>query len=104
MTCMGRWWASVPQEQWPQERESDILADFDGEEGDRRNELVFIGVGLFEKEARKVLRKRLDECLVTEEEWKVYQEKAAEGTPHALFEAFPNRLQIDMTPGGGGGF
>lgn len=122
-------------------REDDILADFEGDDGDRRNELVFIGVGLFEKKnqvcvgvgwvcgcgyirewvrkivvhgglnpihapctctPQRVLHSRLDACLLTDEEMAVYREKAqlGEGSARALFDAFPNRIEIDMSPQG----
>jgi hypothetical protein len=127
-------------------REEDILADFEGDDGDRRNELVFIGVGLFEKEsqvrvsmcvgvgrvciyiyanfyegwgvrstqpdpcpclylsAQRVLHSRLDACLLMDAEMAVYREKAqlGEGSVRALFDAFPNRMEIDMSPQGPG--
>jgi G3E family GTPase len=92
--CMGRWWASVPESEWPQDRKDDILGDFDGEFGDRRNEVVFIGVGLYDQAKQAVLRRRLDDCLLTEEELRVYREKKDD--PNALFDAFPNRIEIEM--------
>jgi len=124
VSCMGRWWASVPRESWPVEREKDIWEDFEGGEegggegeggfGDRRNEVVFIGVGLFEEEKQRVLKERLDACLLTGEEeegreggWGgemgLYVEKAKEGSALALFDAFPNRIEIDMAGGAGQG-
>ena len=57
---------------------------------------MFIGVGLFEKENQALLRHRLDECLLTDEEMKVYREKAADPSAQALYEQFPNRIEIDM--------
>ncbi len=53
-------------------------------------------MGLFEKENQALLRERLDECLLTDEEMQVYREKAADASAQALFEAFPNRIEIDM--------
>ena len=62
----GAWWADVPRDQWPEDPDSRaaILADFEGEFGDRRQELVFIGIG-FDQAA---IRRELDGCLVTEAE------------------------------------
>jgi len=53
----------MPLDAWPaaEDQRSAILADFSPSVGDRRQELVFIGVGL--KEAP--LRAALDSCLVT---------------------------------------
>ena len=115
VSCMGRWWASVPKDSWPEGREKDIWEDFGGEGeggreggfGDRRNELVFIGVGLFEGERQRALKERLDACLLTGEEGEgreggwggemaLYVDKAKEGSALALFDAFPNRIEIDM--------
>lgn len=39
----GRWWASVPREQWPAEYLDDIESQWAEPFGDRRQELVFIG-------------------------------------------------------------
>ena len=61
---MGRWWASVPRDEWPEAHEQSILEDFDGASGDRRQELVFIGAGLDEG----AISAALDDCLLSEEE------------------------------------
>lgn len=62
----GLWWICVPEEHWPEEEElrAEILQGFDAEWGDRRQELVFIGVDM-EVEA---MRDELDACLLTQEE------------------------------------
>lgn len=64
----GVWWASVPREEWPEDDElrADIEAQFDGEYGDRRQELVFIGQALQES----AMRQALEACLLTDAEMK----------------------------------
>ncbi len=57
---MGKWWAAVPRESWPEGYSTAILEDFDGEGGDRRQEIVFIGKGLDEDRVTSIL----DACLV----------------------------------------
>ncbi|MGC4252316.1 MAG: GTP-binding protein [Sphingobium sp.] len=59
---MGRWWASIPKNQWPDDGrfEEFVAAHWDGVWGDRRQELVFIGIGM--DKAR--IRRRLDACLL----------------------------------------
>jgi G3E family GTPase len=58
---LGRWWASVPRSRWPEDEQSRqfILDNWDPEVGDRRQELVFIGVGM----DRAAITARLDACL-----------------------------------------
>lgn len=62
----GRWWASVPAEQWPADPEilAEVRQDWEEPFGDRRQELVFIGQNLQEP----ILRAELDACLLTDEE------------------------------------
>ena len=62
----GRWWVTVPQEDWPEERDAcdTILRDFDPTWGDRRQELVLIGIDMDEAG----LRANLDRCLLTDKE------------------------------------
>lgn len=58
----GRWWASIPKRQWPAEErfENFIIQHWDREWGDRRQELVVIGIGM---DAARI-RSGLDACLL----------------------------------------
>ncbi|PCC97731.1 GTP-binding protein [Halopseudomonas pelagia] len=62
----GRWWRSVPKAQWPVEGEGleSIMANWDAQTGDCRQELVFIGQHI--DFAR--LTRELDACLLTDAE------------------------------------
>ena len=63
---LGRWWASVPENRWPHtdEFESLLKENWNPLYGDRRQEIVFIGLkGEMDEQA---IRQRLDDCLVTE--------------------------------------
>ncbi len=59
---LGRWWADVPRERWPHGEAFDTMlaTHWDKVWGDRRNELVFIGVGM----DQAAIRRDLDACLV----------------------------------------
>ncbi len=61
-SLMGRWWAAVPQSRWPDHPEwkSMIESNWSDTWGDRRQELVFIGIGMNEA----AIRQALDDCLV----------------------------------------
>lgn len=61
---MGRWWAAVPQKEWPQEADLlDVIKQgWDQHYGDRRQEIVFIG--LRDEMDEQLMRSRLDACLV----------------------------------------
>lgn len=74
----GRWWASVPKQEWPEEYLQDIQTQWAEPYGDRRQELVFIGQNV---DADKV-RRELDDCLLTDVElaagpaaWRDYQDE-----------------------------
>jgi G3E family GTPase len=60
------WWADIPPDQWPSDptQRAEILAHFEGEFGDRRQELVFIGKKLDEA----AIRDALDAALMTDAE------------------------------------
>ncbi len=62
----GFWWAAAPDEAWPEDPEErkEIFAKFDGDSGDRRQELVVIGTNMSEAEIRQLL----DNCLLNDEE------------------------------------
>lgn len=61
---MGFWWAAVPKERWPDHSEwrADLKSRWSPVFGDRRQELVFIGIGLNEAK----MRATLDACLLGE--------------------------------------
>ncbi|AHF04677.1 hypothetical protein MARPU_13130 [Marichromatium purpuratum 984] len=75
----GIWWAAAPREHWPTdpEQRARIMAEFDGEYGDRRQEIVFIGQNLEPEQTREIL----DRCLLSDEEmaggaalWKSFED------------------------------
>ena len=61
---MGRWWAAVPKEQWPEYTDFKRLLkeNWDAQYGDRRQEIVFIGLDAQMNEQN--IRQRLDACLM----------------------------------------
>lgn len=61
---IGRWWASVPIDKWPDRRavEEVVKQYWNKDYGDRRQEIVFIGLRDAMDEA--AIRSRLDTCLV----------------------------------------
>ncbi len=64
---LGRWWASVPEDRLPThpQAQAEIARNWVEPWGDRRQELVFIGVGL----DREAICKRLNSALVDTEEF-----------------------------------
>ncbi|MEJ2457350.1 MAG: GTP-binding protein [Novosphingobium sp.] len=60
---MGRWWGSIPKNQWPDDDrfERFVAQHWDAIWGDRRQELVFIGIGMDEVR----IRAALDACLLS---------------------------------------
>lgn len=64
---LGRWWASVPEDRLPThpQAQAEIARNWVEPWGDRRQELVFIGVGL----DREAICKRLNSALVDAEEF-----------------------------------
>ena len=81
----GHWWASVAPEHWPEDEASReaILAEWDAEVGDCRQEIVFIGQSLDTKNAIDLL----DACLLTDAEMQMGPEAWAE-----LSDPFPQWL------------
>jgi len=62
----GQWWASTPREEFPNDpaMRIEIEKQFVGEYGDRRQELVLIGIEM----DQPAIRRALDGCLLTESE------------------------------------
>ena len=59
---MGRWWAAVPKNRWPDDGtfEEFVMKHWDHTWGDRRQEMVFIGIGLDQAK----ITAALDACLI----------------------------------------
>jgi G3E family GTPase len=64
----GMWWAAVDKKKWPEnlEWQKNIKNYFEGEYGDRRQEIVLIGI----KMNKEKLTKMFDDCLLTDTEMK----------------------------------
>ncbi len=62
---MGMWWATVPQERWPDHPQARAYLEQHWQEpfGDRRQELVFIGAGM----DRAAITAALDSALIGDE-------------------------------------
>merc|ERR1719230_771396 len=58
----GAWWADVPEQSMPRDPSTleKVMADFQEPVGDRRQEIVFIGIGM----KREQIEVQLDECLL----------------------------------------
>lgn len=106
MQCLGRWWATLPQSQWPNEARDAILADFDSLEhddsavssstvGDRRQEIVFIGPGLGGIDSQTVIKDKMDSCLLNDAEWDLYR-KNRDDEASLASKLFENHLQTRM--------
>lgn len=65
-TVGGPWYAALPSEAWPEDPDqlAQINSDFEGPHGDRRQELVFIGINI----DRDALFAALDSCLLGADE------------------------------------
>ena len=63
---IGRWWAAVPTERWPEGDDFDrvVRQNWHDDFGDRRQEMVFIG--LKSEMNEQEIRRQLDTCLVTD--------------------------------------
>ena len=67
MDPAGFWWAAASEEEWPTDEETlaEIRSRFNGEHGDRHQELVIIGQGLDQQRVESIL----DRCLLTDLEF-----------------------------------
>ncbi|MGQ3329997.1 CobW family GTP-binding protein [Halorubrum sp. FL23] len=72
--ALGPWIASLPAVERDMLRSNRPNLDWDDEHGDRRTEFVVIGTGIDEA----ALRERLDDALVTDEEWAAVAEDDGE--------------------------
>jgi G3E family GTPase len=79
---VGMWWAAFPKERLPQDKESldYVMKRWQEPYGDRRQEIVFIGVDLDKEE----ITNALDFCLLTDEEM-----EQGEKAWQALYDPFP---------------
>jgi G3E family GTPase len=67
----GRWWASLPLEEWPEETsaQAEIHRLHEEPYGDRRQELAFIGAGM----DTATIERQLDHCLLDDVEMQLGQ-------------------------------
>jgi G3E family GTPase len=66
--ALGTWWCAVPRDRWPDNNDwrDKVLSNWNPTFGDRRQEIVFIGLADQMNEA--ALRARLADCLIDEDE------------------------------------
>ena len=83
VTPLGTWWASIPEERWPdhQQAQDYLRAHWLEPFGDRRQELVFIGSGI----DWPTLKSRLDACLVKDATWDKIENYANTDDPFPIW-------------------
>jgi len=91
LQLIGRWWATVPEEQWPEFQAAAIKDDFDGVHGDRRQEVVFIGADMTDTR-RGTIEKALNWATLTDEELEEYNDNVA--VPGRLATLFSNPIYL----------
>jgi G3E family GTPase len=115
MDCLGRWWATLERDQWPEEAVKDILSDFDNDDhddaveggidtdtdtglwnsvGDRRQEIVLIGHDLNDLKKQSIVKESLDSCLLTDDEFDLYKGLCKD--ENELKTKFENPVPIQM--------
>ena len=109
LQCLGRWWATLQKDLWPDEARDSILADFDSPAhndettattasidtvGDRRQEIVFIGPGLGSFDSQAKVKLALDSCLLNDEEWSDFRQNW--NNEAALMKSYHNALHTRM--------
>jgi len=106
LQCLGRWWATLPQDQWPEDAKEEILVDFDSPNhdesnsfasvGDRRQEIVLIGKGLGDLATKRSIEDVLNECLLTDNEFDSYKAMVIGENTEEHQQVFPNNIPVKM--------
>ena len=60
----GKWWSAIPKKEWPEFVEDVVNSEWQEPYGDRRQEIVFIGIDL----DKEKITQGLDKCLVDSKE------------------------------------
>lgn len=82
------WFAVAGKEFYPPEAQALIDRDMQGRFGDRRNEIVFIGLSI----DLEAITKELDKCLLNDEEYKVYEKLTKEKNLFKVEKALQNEF------------
>jgi hypothetical protein len=69
------------------------LSSTDSTVGDRRQQIVFIGVGLSSPHSQATLGRSLDACLLNDDEWDIFRSIRDDESSLACFE---NPLDVRM--------
>ena len=96
--CGGPWLSETPRDQWPiadddVDADDHLLSlekDFQGEFGDKRQELVFIGINY----DRAAIEKALNDCLLTDEELAQFVANGGHLDAEDNFEFWPSAQDI----------
>ncbi|OEU10474.1 hypothetical protein FRACYDRAFT_164318, partial [Fragilariopsis cylindrus CCMP1102] len=70
--CLGQWWATVSRRVWPVGVDESKATRKIDTVGDRRQEIVFIGLGFDSPIKQKQIQDTLDHCLLTQNEYDEY--------------------------------
>ena len=90
----GDWWSAIPDEEWPelQEQRKALLADFEGPWGDRRQEIVFIGIDMDEP----AIIALLDQCLCSDAEMEKYAEDSKMDPDPEHADDWPGKVHAEV--------